>query len=167
MEDIYDIEECTNLTRRLGSRARRVKPLPEPEKKKSTRGRKPKTLANTVREHFLEASFSNGYPLWIDDVFRGIVRLDWYRAGERSIPLSAAKLVTIFRELDEISTQSIQQLLFMKERQARRYVQACAMALPFLERSKPELTGESFLGDFRSQYWEDLVDTSVMYGEEF
>jgi len=77
------------------------------------------------------------YPPWADDILQGIARLDWYRTGARSIPLSVKQLVRILVSLPVIDTIAITQLLLLEERQARRYLKAIELALPYIIRSLP------------------------------
>jgi hypothetical protein len=77
------------------------------------------------------------YPPWADDILQGIARLDWYRPGARSIPLSVKQMVRILVTIPVIDTNAITQLLLLEERQARRYLKATKLAMPYLIRSMP------------------------------
>ena len=103
------------------------------------RGRKPNVLVNDIRQEFCEEWFGrdepNVWPLWIDDIVSGIARLDWYGEREQQIPLSTYSIIQCFIHLDEISTQTVMELLGLKERMARKYASACRLAYPFLKRS--------------------------------
>lgn len=103
------------------------------------RGRKPNVLVNDIRQEFCEEWFGRDehsiWPLWIDDIVSGIARLDWYGEREQQIPLSTYSIIQCFIHLDEISTQTVMELLGLKERMARKYASASRLAYPFLKRS--------------------------------
>lgn len=105
---------------------------------KETRGRKPKQLHNKLLPVFQDLRLElfeddgNTWPLWIDDVFAGVSRLDWYRQSERSVPLSTGSLKTIFESLEYIDSTSIANILSVGERQARRYMQASTLCYKYL-----------------------------------
>lgn len=105
---------------------------------KETRGRKPKQLHNKLLPVFQDLRLElfeddgNTWPLWVDDVFAGVSRLDWYRKAERSVPLSTGSLKTTFESLEYIDSSSIAELLFIGERQARRYMQASTLCYKYL-----------------------------------
>lgn len=111
--------------------------------KTTTRGRKPRAIDNPlfgVLTAYTKATeeLYHGYPLWLDDVLNGVARLDWYRTTGRSIPLSVKRLTRILDSLPTISTASITTLLLLEERQARRYMTAIELAMPYLLKGMPE-----------------------------
>ena len=107
---------------------------------KETRGRKSKQFHNKLLPVFQDLRLElfefeedgNTWPLWIDDVFAGVSRLDWYRQSERSVPLSTRSLKSIFESLEYIDSTSIADLLNVGERQARRYMQASTLCHKYL-----------------------------------
>ena len=107
---------------------------------KETRGRKSKQLDNKLLPVFQDLRLElfefeedgNTWPLWIDDVFAGVSRLDWYRQSERSVPLSTKSLKSIFESLEYIDSASVADLLNIGERQARRYMQAATLCHKYL-----------------------------------
>lgn len=132
-------ERLEEQTRQLEEKAKRLASITAKRPVAShSRGRKPTTLINPLAGllsyYRLDSGSdqSNGYPLWLDDVLQGIARLDWYRPNDRSIPLSVKGLVRIFDALPVITTRHIASLLLVEERQARRYMKATELALPFL-----------------------------------
>lgn len=138
-------ERLEERTSQLEAKANRLVPKASLESKaKQMRGRKPKTLFNPLAGFYSHYRFQsstdlyNGYPLWLDDVLQGISRLDWYRPGERSIPLSVKSLLRILDALPVISTDNIAALLLVEERQARRYLKAVELAMPFLLKGIPD-----------------------------
>lgn len=138
-------ERLEERTRKLEAKANRLTSKASQESKANQkRGRKPRTLLNPLagflsyyRLHS-SAELYNGYPIWLDDVLQGISRLDWYRPDERSIPLSVKSLLRILDALPVISTDNIAALLLVEERQARRYLKAVELAMPFLLKGIPE-----------------------------
>jgi len=105
---------------------------------KETRGRKPKQLHNKLLPVFQDLRLElfeddgNTWPTWIDDVFAGVSRLDWYRQSVRSVPLSTGSLKNIFESLEYIDSISIADILSVGERQARRYMQASILCYKYL-----------------------------------
>lgn len=134
-------QELQALEQRIAQNAEKlVNSAKKPERKESkeTRGRKPKQLHNKLLPVFQDLRLElfeddgNTWPLWIDDVLSGVSRLDWYRQGERSVPLSTGNLKTIFESLEYIDSISIADLLSLGERQARRYMQAAILCYKYL-----------------------------------
>ena len=86
--------------------------------------RKPNILHNDIKEqiadHWYEREDYDVWPLWIDDIVSGIARLDWY--GDRD-------------NLDQISTETVMELLSVKKSQAKLYVKACTLCYRYLHRS--------------------------------
>lgn len=107
---------------------------------KETRGRKSKQFHNKLLPVFQDLRLElfefeedgNTWPLWIDDVFAGVSRLDWYRKSERSVPLSTRSLKSIFESLEYIDSASISDLLNIGERQSRRYMQGSTLCHKYL-----------------------------------
>ncbi|WP_025166286.1 hypothetical protein [Pseudomonas taeanensis] len=131
-------EKLETRTRQLEERFVR---LSAASNKTAKRGRKPRALDNPIVGVFSHVAATtdqrHGYPAWADDVFQGVARLDWYRANARSIPLSVKRLVRIIDHLPVISTANISTLLLLEERQARRYMTAIELALPYLLKGIP------------------------------
>lgn len=144
--------ELIQLQERLEERSRQLEAKAERLTSKSLmesndtpkRGRKPKRQINPlagVLNYYRQpcrAGFSRGYPLWLDDVLQGVARLDWYRTGARSIPLSVKTLLRILDALPVISTSNIAAMLLIEERQARRYLKATELAMPLLLKGIPD-----------------------------
>jgi hypothetical protein len=135
-------EELQALEQRIAQNANKlVSSAKKVERKdtKDTRGRKPKQLHNKLLPVFQDLRLElfeddgNSWPLWIDDVLSGVSRLDWYRQGERSVPLSTGSLKSIFESLEYIDSVSIADLLSLGERQARRYMQASILCYKYLD----------------------------------
>ncbi|UPW35822.1 hypothetical protein QE320_gp020 [Pseudomonas phage EM] len=126
-------EEIEELKSRIGANADRLirkveRGLVPPFD--TSRGRKPSFFFNAVQPEMYEVmvELDGDYPLWVDDVLQGVARLDWYRPEERSIPLSAKKLLTIFASLSNINPHTISHLLRVEARQAGRYYRAAEFA---------------------------------------
>ena len=116
--------------------AKTVRTLALPRKVKGA-GRKPASFVNTILPECLDVLYAGeeNWPLWADDILAGISRLDWYREGGRSIPLSALKILKCLAHLETIDSYSISHLLHIGERQARRYYDACELAQTHMIRS--------------------------------
>lgn len=104
-----------------------------------TRGRKPIVLVNDIREQVCEQWYGRDepdtWPVWIDDIVSGVARLDWYGDKPNQIPLATTHIIKCFLFLDEISTDSVMELLEFKKSQAKLYVKACTLCYRFLKRS--------------------------------
>lgn len=104
-----------------------------------TRGRKPIVLVNDIREQMCEHWYGRDepdtWPVWIDDIVSGVARLDWYGDKPNQIPLATTSIIKCFLFLDEISTDSVMELLEFKKSQAKLYVKACTLCYRFLKRS--------------------------------
>lgn len=100
-----------------------------PVRKVKGAGRKPASFVNTILPECLDVLYAgeDNWPLWADDILAGIARLDWYREGERSIPLSARNILKCLAHLETIDSYSISHLLHIGERQSRRYYDACEL----------------------------------------
>jgi hypothetical protein len=64
----------------------------------------------------------------VSDVLTGVARLDSTR-----IPLSIARLFTMFQCVPELNTREIMKMTGLNNRQAQRYMRAVKIALPHLE----------------------------------
>lgn len=128
------LEQFQNaLEKRTQAIERKAQRLRSPATKASQKGRKPTQLVNPL----IGFDELRAYPPWADDILQGAARANSYRPGARSIPLSTKQMVRILLHLPVIDTVSITQLLLLEERQARRYVQALRLAMPYLIRSMP------------------------------
>lgn len=104
-----------------------------------TRGRKPIVLGNDIKRDFCDHWYGRDepdtWPVWIDDIVSGVARLDWYGDKPNQIPLSTTNIIKCFLFLNEISTDSVIELLEVKKSQASLYVKACTLSYSFLKRS--------------------------------
>lgn len=104
-----------------------------------TRGRKPIVLVNDIKEQMCEHWYGKDdydvWPVWIDDIVSGVARLDWYGDKPNQIPLSTSHIIKCFLFLEEISTESVIELLEIKKSQASLYVKACTLSYRFLKKS--------------------------------
>lgn len=104
-----------------------------------TRGRKPIVLLNDIREeicgHWYGRDEPDTWPVWIDDIVSGVARLDWYGDKPNQIPLATTHIIKCFLFLNEISTDTVIELLEIKKSQASLYVKACTLSYRFLKRS--------------------------------
>lgn len=104
-----------------------------------SRGRKAIVLVNDIKEAFCDQWWGRDdydvWPVWIDDIVSGIARLDWYGDRDNQVPLSTSNIIKCFVFLDEISTQTVMELLSIKKSQASLYVKACALCYRFFKKS--------------------------------
>lgn len=104
-----------------------------------TRGRKPIVLVNDIRRDFCDHWYGRDepdtWPVWIDDIVSGVARLDWYGDKPNQIPLATTSIIKCFLCLNEISTDTVTELLEIKKSQASLYVKACTLSYRFLKRS--------------------------------
>lgn len=127
---MMSVEELAALDARLSANADKL--IAKREKslynfKPSEAGRKPASFCNCILPEIQEIRYidEESWPLWVDDALSGVARLDWYRVGERSVPLSKASILKCFACLEEINASTISHLLNIGERQAQRYMKAC------------------------------------------
>ncbi|MND53009.1 hypothetical protein D3C80_440350 [compost metagenome] len=125
-------EELKALDERIGNNANKL--IGKRTKsyysfKENEAGRKPASFHNCVLPEISDALYNSDgqWPLWIDDVVSGVSRLDWYRRGSRSVPLSAKDILRCFAHLEVIDASQISHLLGVAERQAQRYFKACLL----------------------------------------
>lgn len=95
----------------------------------NTTGPKPVVIQNCIQPEMLDVLHAGEdyWPLWVDDVLSGVSRLDWYRPGERSVPLSVRNILKCFAYLDMIDVYGISHLLHVGKRQAQYYLKACEL----------------------------------------
>lgn len=119
-------------------------------------GRKPMMLTNTVIDYIGKTSTYGLYPVWALDIIEGVARLDWDSKPTdsplKSSMLSVKNLCLILSSCEEISTKRISLALDMKERHAQRYLKACRLMMPYLEKSIPKKV------DIKCIEWLDLHD---------
>lgn len=126
------VEELAALDARLSANADKL--IAKREKslynfKPIKAGRKPASFCNCILPEIQEIRYidEESWPLWVDDALSGVSRLDWYRVGERSVPLSKAKILQCFACLEEINGSTISHLLNVGKVQASRYMKACEL----------------------------------------
>lgn len=66
----------------------------------------------------------------VNDVLVGVVNLDW--GGSKT--LSVTSLYLLLQTIENINSKTVAGMFEMSERNARRYVQAVRIALPYLEK---------------------------------
>lgn len=131
-------EQIQELDRKFGAAADKLiarnKKTVMPPRSESAPGTLPVVIQNPLQPEMLDVLHSgeDNWPLWVDDVIQGIARLDWYRQGERSVPLSGKKIVQCLAYLNEIGAFEVSHLLQIGKRQSTRYVKACELAIPRL-----------------------------------
>lgn len=125
-------EELEALDKRLAANADRL--IAKRQRvlynfKETKAGRKPAFFFNCIQPEISALMYhdDDSWPLWVDDVVSGVARLDWYRSGSRSVPLSRRDILKCFANLDRIDASTISHLLGIGERQAQRYLKACEL----------------------------------------
>lgn len=90
-----------------------------------------------------------------DDIIKGVARLDHHSESreDRNIPLSTTRIYSILQTMEMINTREVCNLTSLKPRQARRYVKACEIIIPFLQEYFDR--GEDLLIDIEN-YYEDV-----------
>jgi len=123
---------------------RTVKPERQPAAKgesQERRGRPPKRIVNPFAGFIGPTTAYGRYPFFAQDIIEGIARLDWHDRpigkGGSSKPLSVRSLMVILEQLEEITTEGVQEIIGTKARQAQRYVKAVELAIPYLLQARP------------------------------
>lgn len=142
------------------------------ERPKSTRGPKPKLITNPFYGHIGCCTDWGRYPAFALDVIEGVARLDWHNrplgVGGKSMPLSVRNLAVILEWLPIISNETVQDLLRLQERHARRYVKAIEIILPHIMELRPltlihEMEGVQHVAD--ASEWEDVNESDTPSSE--
>lgn len=111
-------------------------------KPKSNRGRKPKMIENPFYGFIGCTTHWGRYPVFAESIIEGVARLDWHDRpdgkGGKSMPLSVRNLAVILESLPVISNETVEDLLQLEERQARRYFKAILLIVPSMMESRPQ-----------------------------
>lgn len=135
---------ATNADKWLGQQALKNKKKPDgPEQQlKSTSGRKPNVIENPFCGHIGPTTYWKRYPAFAMDIIEGAARLDWHDrpigVGGKSMPLSVRNLVKILERLPVVSNATVEALLQLGERHARRYVKAIESIVPQMMQCCPK-----------------------------
>lgn len=139
-----------------------------PRKQKNTTGPKPKVIINPFYGFIGAMTSWERYPRFAMDIIEGIARLDWHDrskgAGGKSMPLSVHNLALILESLPTVTNESIEDLLELKERHARRYLTAIKLIIPRMMKSRPSALLDYMEGINSAQKthdWEDSDDAST------
>lgn len=138
-------------------------------KLKGNRGRKPKLIVNPFYGFIGPQTYWAPYPEFAMDIIEGVARLDWYGEREQQLPLSVAKINYILGTLPVITNEAVEDFLQLGERQARRYVKAVELIIPWMMKSRPQLLISEMDGiDFEPKAceWEDCDDVRRPSPEE-
>ncbi|MFJ2523551.1 helix-turn-helix domain-containing protein [Pseudomonas capeferrum] len=130
-------------------------------KPKGNRGPKPKLIVNPFFGFIGPHTCWAPYPEFAMDIIEGIARLDWYGERQQQLPLSVAKINYILGTLPVITNEAVEDLLQLGDRQARRYVKAVELIIPWMMKSRPQLLiSEMDDIDFEPKAceWEDYDD---------
>ena len=140
------------------------------------RGRPTKRISNPFCGLIGPTTGYKRYPYFSAEIIEGIARLDWHDRpigkGGSSKPLSVRSLMVILEEVEEVTTESVADIIGTKARQAQRYVKAIELAMPFLLKSRPkklvyemglpedEFVNAAYEKDIRATHLELLDDVS-------
>ncbi|MFS0828711.1 helix-turn-helix domain-containing protein [Pseudomonas phoenicis] len=148
----------------------KVKPL---RKQKSTTGPKPKTVVNPFYGFIGSMTAWERYPRFAMDIIEGVARLDWHDrpigASGKSMPLSVQSIALILEWLPEVTNESVEILLNLKERHARRYLTAISLIIPWMMKSRPTMLIDYMEGINSTQKnhdWEDCNESTTPSPEE-
>ncbi len=148
----------------------KVKP---PRKLKSPTGPKPKTIINPFYGFIGSMTAWERYPRFAMDIIEGIARLDWHDrrtgANGKSMPLSVYNLALMLECLQVITNESIEDLLNLKERHARRYLTAINLIIPWMMKSRPTALLDYMEGinsTQRTNEWEDCDEFNTPSPDE-
>lgn len=125
----YSLDDMPNLNESLGKyqhEAIKYEPLENPSK----RGTK---IINTVLNDMQGRTPSDTF-CGANDIIAGVCRLDHYNQKDRNIPLSQNRVYNILKCMEVISTEEIQHMMGVGERQARYYMKAVKTLIPLLEK---------------------------------
>lgn len=144
-----------------------------PRKIKGNQGPTPKTIENPFYGFIGCTTYWGRYPVFAQDIIEGIARLDWHDrpvdAEGKSMPLSVRKLVTILESISVVTTDSVMDLLQLRERHARRYVKAIELIIPWMMKSCPQSLIDDMKGikpEPKACEWDDLNDVCKPSAEE-
>ena len=131
-------------------------------KPKSGLGRKPKSIVNPFYGFVGCTTHRGRYPVFAMDIIEGIARLDWHDrdidVGGKSMPLSVRNLVAILESLPVVTNESVENLLQLRERHARRYVKAIELIVPRMMTSRPTPLYNEMEGiepESKAREWDD------------
>lgn len=115
-----------------------ISPNPDhpPLSVKQGKGRKPAQLENNYHSYF---SKLDQIPIRmvhtdIENILVGICSLNWYKEEGKQNNLSYKHILRILSVYKVITVDRVSHLLNVQERQARRYVQAIKLAMPYIDK---------------------------------
>jgi hypothetical protein len=144
-----------------------------PRKPKSERGRKPKMIENPFYGVIGCTTYWGRYPVFAASIIEGVARLDWHNRpigkGGKSMPLSVRNLAMILESLPFITNETVEDLLQLEERHARRYFKAVQLIIPSMMESRPRPLINEMDGvepEPKACEWEDCDEVCVPSAEE-
>lgn len=121
--EIHPIDAMPSLSKRLGkSRVDQIRATERP----LPRSRGSRSLNNPIQANMLCLIKE---PRQISDIVVGVCR-----NSDTDSSLNHKRLIVLLKTLDQIDTRRVQHVTGLGERQAQRYVQACRMAIPHIEK---------------------------------
>ena len=144
-----------------------------PRKPKSERGRKPKMIENPFYGVIGCTTYWGRYPVFAASIIEGVARLDWHNRpigkGGKSMPLSVRNLAMILESLPFITNETVEDLLQLEERHARRYFKAIQLIVPSMMESRPKSLINEMEGiepEPKACEWEDWDEACTPSAEE-
>jgi hypothetical protein len=142
-------------------------------KSKSARGRQGKMIPNPFFGFIGCFTYWERYPVFALDIIEGVARLDWHDRpigeGGKSMPLSVRNLAVILESLPIVTTETVQDLLQLGDRHARRYVKAIELIIPWMMKCRPRSLFNEMEGiepEQKACEWEDDNESSTPSPEE-
>lgn len=144
-----------------------------PRKPKSTRGPKPRMIENPFYGFIGCTTYWGRYPVFAASIIEGAARLDWHdrpiKKGGKSMPLSVRNLAMILESQPFITNETVEELLQLEDRHARRYFKAIQLIIPRMMESRPRSLINEMVGiepEPEICEWEDGDDLSKPSAEE-
>ncbi len=141
MDKTYSIDEMPSLKARLGKAGTDRIRYHEESSGEDTVSKRGKNVENTVLFEMQGRTPSDPY-CGVSDVIAGVARLDHHNQKHRNTPLSMNRMYAILQVMESITTEGVMKMLSVGERQARKYVRACEISIPFLEKHFEEFGDE-------------------------
>ncbi|EPJ9684118.1 response regulator transcription factor [Pseudomonas aeruginosa] len=139
--EALNVRISANADKWLADNAPKTKSKTE-RKPKSNRGKKPKIIDNPFYGFIGCTTDWGRYPVFAENIIEGVARLDWHDrpigVGGKSTPLSVRNLVVILESLPVVTNETVEDLLQLGERHARRYVKAIELIVPWMMKIRPQ-----------------------------
>ena len=122
---MLDINDAENLKESLGKKTAKIVFHTSVQDAPVRRNNVTNTIIHPMQEKRPSDTFCG-----VNDVLVGVVNLDW--GGSKTLSLTT--LYLLLQTIENINSKTVAGMFDMSERNARRYVQAVRIALPYLEK---------------------------------